>query len=105
MGSRGSHVISPNIIVIEHDKKYLNLNEEEGYNWGLIRGIWSSVANVSIAQMQDFLNLGNEARTNMPSTLGGNWKWRAKNGVFTDELAKRIYNMTELYGRLKSKQV
>lgn len=27
MGSRGSHVISPNIIVIEHDKKYLNLNE------------------------------------------------------------------------------
>lgn len=90
---------------VEKAIKYLNLNEEEGYNWGLIRGIWSSVANVSIAQMQDFLNLGNEARTNMPSTLGGNWKWRAKNEVFTDELAKRIYNMTELYGRLGSKQV
>ncbi|WP_294154218.1 4-alpha-glucanotransferase [uncultured Clostridium sp.] len=90
---------------VEKAIKYLNLDEEEGYNWGFIRGIWSSVANVSIAQMQDFLNLGNEARTNMPSTLGGNWKWRAKKDAFTDELAKRIYDMTELYGRCIKKEV
>ncbi|WP_294405372.1 4-alpha-glucanotransferase [uncultured Clostridium sp.] len=89
---------------VEKAIKYLNLDEEEGYNWGFIRGIWSSVANVSIAQMQDFLNLGNEARTNMPSTLGGNWKWRAKKDAFTDELAKRIYDMTELYGRCIKKE-
>lgn len=80
---------------------YLNLTEEEGYNWGLIRGIWSSVANVSIAQMQDFLNLGNEARTNLPSTLGQNWKWRVKKGACTDELAQKIYDITERYGRCK----
>ena len=85
--------------------KYLNLTEEEGYNWGIIRGIWSSVANVSIAQMQDFLDLGNEARMNMPSTLGCNWKWRAKKDAFTDELAKRIYDMTEMYGRGIKKEV
>ncbi|MDO5518646.1 MAG: 4-alpha-glucanotransferase, partial [Clostridium sp.] len=82
---------------------YLKLNGDEGYNWGFIRGIWSSVANVAIAQIQDFLNLGNEARTNLPSTLGDNWRWRAKNGVFTDELADKIYDLTKLYGRCEEK--
>lgn len=84
---------------VENAKEYLNLNEEEGYNWGFIRGIWSSIADTSIAQMQDFLDLGNEARINFPSTLGGNWQWRAKEGVFTDKLAKKIYKMTKIYGR------
>lgn len=86
---------------VENAVKYLNLTEEEGYNWGLIRGIWSSVANVSIAQMQDFLDLGNEARTNLPSTLGQNWRWRMKKGACTDELAQKIYDITERYGRCK----
>lgn len=84
---------------VENAKEYLALNEKEGYNWGFIRGIWSSIANISIAQIQDFLNLGNEARINFPSTLGGNWQWRAKEGVFTEKLEKRIYKLTKLYGR------
>lgn len=84
---------------IKNAEEYLALNEEEGYNWGFVRGIWSSIADISIAQMQDFLNLGNDARINLPSTLGGNWKWRAKEGVFTENLAKRIYKLTKIYGR------
>lgn len=79
--------------------EYLALNEEEGYNWGFIRGVWSSIADTAVAQMQDFLNLGNEARVNFPSTLGCNWKWRAEEGVFTDKLAERIYKLTKIYGR------
>ena len=50
--------------------------------------------------MQDYLGLGMEARINIPSTLGTNWKWRMKEGAFTDELAERIREMTKLYGRL-----
>jgi 4-alpha-glucanotransferase len=84
---------------IENAIEYLNLTEEEGYNWGLIRGIWGSVADTSIALMQDFLNLGNEARINLPATIGENWCWRAKNGAFTNELAKKIYRLTKIYGR------
>lgn len=84
---------------VEKAVKYLNLSEEEGYNWGIIRGVWSSVAHTSIGLMQDFLNLGNEARMNMPSTLNNNWSWRAKSDVFTDELANRIYTITKMYGR------
>lgn len=86
---------------VEHCKKYLKLTEEEGYNWGFIRGVWSSVADVSIAMIQDFLNLGNDARINLPSTLGINWRWRIKEGLLTNELAKQIYDMTKLYGRCK----
>ncbi|MBE6062795.1 MAG: 4-alpha-glucanotransferase [Clostridium butyricum] len=84
---------------IDNAVKYLNLTNEEGYNWGIIRGVWSSVADTSIGLMQDFLNLGNEARMNMPSTLNNNWSWRAKNDVFTDELANKIYRITKMYGR------
>ena len=79
--------------------KYLGLNEEEGYNWGFIRGIWSSVADTAIAPMQDFLNLGNEARVNLPSTLGTNWQWRAKKEDINENLANKIYKFTKLYGR------
>ena len=84
---------------IKKAEKYFNLTKEEGYNWGMIRGIWSSVADTSIGVMQDFLNLGNEARINMPSTVANNWSWRVKDGVFTDELAKKIYILTKIYGR------
>ncbi|MBN1044610.1 4-alpha-glucanotransferase [Clostridium botulinum] len=84
---------------IEASIKYLGLNKEEGYNWGFIRGVWSSKAYLSIALIQDFLNLGNESRINVPSTLGQNWRWRAKEDVFTDELAEKIYEITKMYGR------
>jgi len=79
--------------------EYLKLTEEEGYNWGFIRGIWSSVANTSMALMQDFLNLGNETRLNFPSTMEKNWSWRVKENVFTNELANKIYRLTKIYGR------
>ena len=85
---------------IKYAVEYLKLNKEEGYNWGFIRGAWSSVGNLAIVPMQDFLNLGNEARMNLPSTLGSNWKWRMEEGSLTDELAEKIYNLTKLYGRL-----
>src|SRR5471030_1167209 len=79
--------------------EYFKLSQEEGYNWGFIRGIWSSVANTSIALMQDFLNLGNAARINLPSTMENNWSWRSKEDVFTNELANKINILTKIYGR------
>ncbi|WP_238915232.1 4-alpha-glucanotransferase [Clostridium sp. YIM B02555] len=84
---------------VQNAIKYLKLTEEEGYNWGFIRGVWSSVADTSIALMQDFLNLGNETRINLPSTIGNNWVWRMEEGTLSDELAKKIRRMTKLYGR------
>ncbi len=80
-------------------KAYLKLNEDEGYNWGLMRGAWASVADLAVVQAQDLLGLGNEARMNTPSTLGGNWQWRALPGVFTPQLAEKLKRETQTYCR------
>ena len=69
--------------------------------WGLIRAAQSSVAEVCVVPLQDYLCLGNEARMNTPSTLGDNWKWRLTRGQLTDEIIHRINAMTRLYGRIQ----
>ena len=70
----------------------------------LIRQAMGSVADLAVIPMQDYLELGNEARINFPSTLGGNWQWRLLPGQCTAELARHIRNLTEIYGRLGSRQ-
>ena len=80
-------------------REYLGLNEEEGFHWGMLRGGQSSVADLFVAQMQDYLGLGSEARMNTPGILGGNWQWRMLPGQITEDLTKRIARMTSLYGR------
>jgi 4-alpha-glucanotransferase len=79
--------------------EYLRLNEEEGGNWGFICGALSSVGVLAVAQMQDYLGLGEEARMNIPSTLGGNWKWRVKKEALSNKLSEKINKITKLYGR------
>ena len=66
----------------------------------MIRTAFSSVSDMCIIQMQDFLDLGGEARMNFPGTLSdSNWTWRAKDDIMTPALAGRILAMTKLYGR------
>ena len=80
-------------------RQYLGLNDEEGFHWGVLRGGQSSVADLFVAQMQDYLGLGSEARMNTPGILGGNWQWRMLSGQITDALTARIAGMARLYGR------
>ncbi|HEX2986271.1 MAG TPA: 4-alpha-glucanotransferase [Caproiciproducens sp.] len=68
-------------------------------HWDFIRLALSSVADLAIIPIQDYLGLGSEARINQPSTIGNNWKWRLQNGQITDELLAKIGRMTALYGR------
>ena len=79
--------------------RYLGLNEEEGFNWGIIRGGMSSQAALFIVQMQDYLGLGGESRMNTPGTLGGNWRWRLKKGQLTPELEKKLAELARIYDR------
>ena len=82
-------------------KAYLGLNEEEGLVWGVIRGCMGSVSKLCVMQMQDYLELGGEARMNFPGTLScDNWTWRAEVGFITEELTRRILETTRRYGRL-----
>lgn len=78
---------------------YLRLNAEEGFHWGMMRGAWSSVADLAVVQMQDVLGLGSEGRINTPSTVGENWRWRMKKGAATPELAQKLRRQMEIYRR------
>ena len=86
---------------VAYATEYMNLSKAEGLVLGTIRTAMSSVADMCIIQMPDWLDLGDEARMNFPGTLSDcNWTWRAKKGFNSKTLAKKIYNMTKLYGRL-----
>ena len=79
--------------------QYLGLNEEEGFHWGVLRGGMSSVAELFVAQMQDYLGLGAESRINTPGEPVGNWQWRLHPGQLTAALSRRMAHMARLYGR------
>ena len=67
--------------------------------WDLVRLAYMSVADTAVIPMQDLMNLGNEARTNLPSTESGNWQWRYTAEMLTDGMAAGLGEFAELYGR------
>ena len=87
----------------EHLMDYLAIADEEEYEKTaldkVIRMAYGSVSSVAIMQMQDILGLGNEARTNEPSTMGYNWKWRLQPGQLTEKHAAYLKKLTVLYRR------
>jgi len=83
----------------EYVSKYLKLDCNEGFNWGIIRGAWASTSKLAIAPIQDFLNLGDKGRMNTPGITEDNWTWRIDKKKLREELAKRIRSLTELYWR------
>ena len=85
---------------VAHAKAYLGLHKEEGFRWGVIRGGMASSAALFVAQMQDYLGLGNEARMNEPGVAQGNWRWRMRPDALDPALTKKLRKLTELYGRL-----
>ena len=49
----------------------------------LMRLAWSSVAALTIAPLQDLLNLGTGNRMNVPGRPDGNWRWRAPENLLS----------------------
>jgi 4-alpha-glucanotransferase len=68
-------------------------------NWDFIRILQRSVADTVVVPLQDVLGLGGEARMNVPSTPGGNWRWRFQQADLTPELAARMAEMAVAYER------
>ena len=87
---------------IDYATEYMALSEAEGLVWGTIRTAMASVSNLCVVQMQDYLNLGGQARMNFPGTqTDANWTWRMLPGQTTAELAEKIHKLTVLYGRVE----
>ena len=66
---------------------------------GMMRAVWSSVACVAIAPVQDLLGLPSSARMNTPGIASGNWTWRCEPTALTPEVANMLGEMTSSFGR------
>jgi 4-alpha-glucanotransferase len=83
----------------EFTQEYLGPNDEP-MNWNMLRALYSSVARVAVAPMQDILGLGSESRMNRPGVGAGNWRWRMLPDAFTSEYQKKLHGFSYLYDRL-----
>ena len=62
--------------------------------WELIRLAWSSVAALAMVPLQDVLNLGTEARMNLPGRAEGNWRWRCTEEMLSGPAFERLQELT-----------
>lgn len=92
--------ISPVEIEMVRDYLYAPKTPLQELHKPMINTAMASVAATCIIPLQDYLGLDNSARTNKPSTVGQNWRWRVDAKALTPELAAEIYKSVKTYGRL-----
>ena len=85
-------------------KKYIGVKRTSDICSNLIRTALACVADTAVIPLQDYLELGTEARINTPSTLGGNWEWRVKADACTPELSARMLDLAQTFGRIVRKK-
>jgi 4-alpha-glucanotransferase len=68
--------------------------ESDEVAWELIRLAWSSVAALAITPLQDVLNLGGEARMNVPGRAEDNWRWRCSHEMLSSPAFERLGKLT-----------
>ena len=61
----------------------------------LMQLAWSSKAALTIAPLQDLLNLGTEARMNVPGSASGNWRWRCSDTMLSQANFQWLREVTE----------
>jgi 4-alpha-glucanotransferase len=82
-------------------RNYLKLPSDDGGEIApaLMSLAWSSVAALSMAPLQDLLNLGNEARMNVPGHPEGNWSWRCSEDMLSDRPFEWLHDLTKKSNR------
>lgn len=78
-----------------HARKHFRMKHNKNIVWSIIEAGYGSKANTVIFQIQDYLELDNSARMNIPSTIGGNWCWRLLPNQLDSELAQKIKALAE----------
>ncbi len=92
---------------VEHNKRrdnkfcreYLNVRKNADIPYALIRMAWQSTADIAMTTIQELCGYGSEARINIPSTIGNNWRWRAVKTDFSKENADMLRRLTEICNR------
>ncbi len=79
-------------------RRYMN-TDASSIHWDFIRTCYGTPARIAIVPIQDIFGQGSECRMNIPGVAKGNWSYRAKKELFTDEIAEHLRSLTELFGR------
>jgi len=81
--------------------KYLNRREGDSreVTTALMQTVWSSAAALAMAPLQDVLNLGGEARMNLPGRVGGNWHWRCNEEMLSAPAFEQLRDLTQATNR------
>lgn len=58
-----------------------------------------SAADLAVFPLQDILNLGQDARMNVPGTVEGNWRWRVTDAALSSECAAALRRLTKAADR------
>ena len=70
----------------------------------LLPVLWSSVAALAMAPLQDVLNLGKEARMNQPGSAQGNWRWRSTDEMLAAPAFQSLQELTRASARAADAQ-
>jgi 4-alpha-glucanotransferase len=83
--------------------RYLNRAQSDSREiaWDMMRLAWSSPAALAIAPLQDLLNLGAEARMNVPGRAEGNWGWRSTKEVLSGADFHWLHDLTKSANRVR----
>ena len=76
---------------------YLDTRDRARMVDNVFRAAYSSVACLAIFTVQDILKLGNEARMNMPSSFGNNWKWRMRTGSLNNDRLNEMRYLASVF--------
>jgi 4-alpha-glucanotransferase len=71
----------------------------DGIVWAMIRAAYTSVADICLIPVQDVLELGSEARMNIPSSANDNWAWRCPPGALTLDIAEKLASLVTVSDR------
>lgn len=87
----------------EYCRKYLG-GFRDSIAWDLIRLACASPAVLCVFPLQDVLDLGPEARMNVPGKPSGNWEWRLHPDQLRETHAARLAELAGIYGRAPEKE-
>ena len=80
-------------------KEYLGVRHAAELPEAFIDIAWKSTADMAMTTMQELCGFGTEARINVPSTIGNNWRWRTLESDFTAKSAAYLDRLTEISNR------
>ncbi len=85
-------------------QRTLNYCGFSGGDWGgatplLLRAVFSSVSNLAIIPIQDFLMFGSDTRINTPGVASGNWSYRVTKDQLVNANKEFFKKLNQIYRR------